>query len=105
MHLDVVLLYYRSTLWIPVNTPTLMAASKRKKLSVYLTLAMIFTMLMGPGPGLRLVNPDVNGPPEQFAFAGIPVIYLWGIFWFIVQVLIIITAYLTVWNEKSEVAE
>lgn len=78
-----------------------MTPTKRKKLSIYLTIAMVITMLMGPGPGLRLVNPDVNGPAEQFTVVGMPIIYLWGILWFIVQVVIIVTAYVTVWKEDG----
>ena len=80
-----------------------MQNSKKKKLSIYLSGAMVFAMLMGPGPGLRLVNPDVNDPSASFSVAGIPVIYLWGLFWFIVQVIIVGIAYFTVWDEQEEV--
>lgn len=70
---------------------------KKRRLSLWLSVAMVFTMIMGPGPGLRLVNPGINDPIESYLFMGVPVIYAWGIFWFIVQLSIVTTAYYTVW--------
>ena len=63
---------------------------------------MVFAMLMGPGPGLRLVNPDIDNPSAEFTVAGLPIIYVWGLFWFLVQVIIVVVAYFTVWNEQDE---
>ena len=80
-----------------------MEDARKKRLAIFLSVAMVFTMLMGPGPGLRLINPDVNGVAESFSVAGIPVIYLWGLLWFFVQVVIVVVAYFTVWNEQDEV--
>lgn len=80
-----------------------MDKAKKRHLSIWLTVAMIFTMIMGPGPGLRLVNPGINDPIASYLFMGVPVIYAWGIFWFIVQLSIVITAYYTVWA-SDEVA-
>lgn len=80
-----------------------MEDSKKKRLAVYLSVAMVFTMLMGPGPGLRLINPDIDSASPSFTVVGIPIIYVWGLFWFVIQVAITIVAYYTVWNEQDEV--
>jgi hypothetical protein len=71
------------------------------RLGLWLTVTMVFAMLMGPGPGLYLVNPDVNDPDAVYLIAGIPIVYAWGIFWFFVQVAIIVTAFRTVWREEE----
>ena len=81
-----------------------MDAQKKKRLSIGLTLAMVFAMIMGPGPGLRLVNPDITAPAAPYIVFGIPVIYAWGIFWFVVQLVIVVTAYRTVWVDEDESA-
>ena len=82
-----------------------MEAPKKKRLALVLSIAMVFVMLMGPGPGLRLVNPDIENTSASFTVAGIPVIYVWGLFWFVIQVTIILTAYYTVWNEEEQAVE
>ncbi len=74
------------------------ASPAKRKLGAWLTVAMIVAMLMGPGPGLRLVNPDVADPGASYLFFGIPIIYAWGLFWFVVQVAIVVIAYYTVWK-------
>ncbi|MBX2820739.1 MAG: hypothetical protein KTR29_13690 [Rhodothermaceae bacterium] len=80
-----------------------MEESKKKKLAMYLSIAMVFAMLMGPGPGLRLVNPDIESASPNLTVGGLPIIYLWGLFWFAVQVIIVVVAYYTVWNEQDKV--
>ncbi len=80
-----------------------MTRSKERtsRLGLWLTLAMVFAMLMGPGPGLHLVNPDVTDPDAVYLISGIPIVYAWGIFWFAVQVAIVVIAYRTVWHDDE----
>lgn len=78
-----------------------MDVQKRKRLSIGLSLAMVFAMLMGPGPGLRLVNPDITDPSAEYIVFGIPIIYAWGIFWFLVQLVIVVIAYRTIWLDDE----
>ncbi len=59
-------------------------------------------MFMGPGPGLRLVNPEPNAPREALLFLGLPVIYAWGLFWYGVQAVVVITASITLWRSDEE---
>ena len=74
---------------------------QKKQLGMWLAIAMVVAMLMGPGPGLRLVNPDISDPNASFLVFGIPIIYAWGILWFVVQLTIVIIAYRTVWVEDE----
>lgn len=70
------------------------AARRRSGLGWVLAIAFALTMVMGTGPGVLLVN-----RPETFL--GIPLVYAWGIFWYLVQVAIAVVAYFTVWKEAE----
>lgn len=61
--------------------------------------AFVLAMLMGPGPGLRLINPDPSDPNAVFTFMGIPTVYAWGLFWYLVQLVAIIVAYKKLWRD------
>ena len=65
------------------------SSSPRRTLAVVLSLLFVTAMIMGPGPGLYLVNPDRADPEAIFTAAGVPVLYLWALFWFIVQATVI----------------
>ena len=64
-------------------------------------ITFVLAMFMGPGPGLRLVNPDASDPGAMFTFAGIPIVYAWGLFWYFVQLIAIIVAYRKLWIEEE----
>ena len=52
-------------------------------------------MILGTGPGVVLVNrPETVG--------GIPLVYAWGILWYVVLVVIAIVAYRWLWNSESD---
>jgi len=59
-------------------------------------------MVMGPGPGLRLVNPEPAAVREGLLFLGLPVVYAWGLFWYGVQAAVVVTAYFTIWKPSEE---
>lgn len=80
-------------------------STRKTKLSVFLACAMVFAMLMGPGPGLRLVNPDISSPDAVFTIGNVPVIYLWGLFWFAVQLVIVFVAYTRLWSDDLDEEE
>ena len=62
----------------------------RARLGWILTAAFAFAMFMAVGPGVLLVNrPDT--------FIGLPLLYAWGIFWYLVIVVIALAAYRFVW--------
>ena len=81
------------------------APPTKRNLGVVLTVAMIVAMLMGPGPGLRLVNPDITEPGADYLVFGLPIIYAWGLLWFVVQVAIVLIAYFTVWKTDDTADE
>ncbi|MDZ4702029.1 MAG: hypothetical protein SH809_20125 [Rhodothermales bacterium] len=72
-----------------------------RRLGLVLTVAMVIAMLMGPGPGLRLVNPDISDPDAVYVVAGMPIVYVWGVCWFAVQVAIVLVAYLKIWRVED----
>lgn len=70
----------------------------RSRLAVLLSGIFLFALLMGPGPGVYLVNPDSGD--AGVTFLGAPVLYTWAVFWFMVQAAVIVVAYFTVWKEE-----
>ena len=78
-----------------------MEKAKRKhrgKLALILSGIFLFALIMGPGPGIYLVNPDSGD--AGVTFLGAPVLYAWAVFWFMVQAAVIVVAYFTVWKEE-----
>ncbi|MEE3229830.1 MAG: DUF3311 domain-containing protein [Planctomycetota bacterium] len=72
-----------------------------KRLSSILALVFVFAMIMGPGPGVYLVNPgsDHDGPAPTLL--GLPIVYAWAVLWFGVQAAVLVTAYLTIWSRDE----
>ena len=66
-------------------------SNQRRGLSAILAVAFAVAMLMGVGPGVLLVN-----RPETFL--GIPLLYAWGLFWYAVHIVIVVTAYCCLWQ-------
>ena len=65
----------------------------RARLGLVLTAAFTFAMFMAVGPGVLLVNrPDT--------FVGVPLLYAWGVFWYLVIVVIALAAYRFVWSDN-----
>jgi len=54
---------------------------------------------MGPGPGLYLIN---NYAASGGMILGIPALYAWAVFWFAVEAVIVVTAYLKIWTNEPE---
>ena len=73
-----------------------------KRLSSILALVFVFAMIMGPGPGVYLVDPGPDHVGPAPTFLGLPVIYSWAILWFGVQSAVLVTAYLKVWSRNED---
>ncbi len=73
-----------------------------RKLAKILAVIFVVALVMGPGPGIRLIDPgpDHSGPTPTFL--GLPAIYAWGLFWFLVEAAVVITAYRTIWRSEAE---
>lgn len=71
---------------------------KEQKKRLFRRLLWLFCLafLLSNGPGLYLVN-------YPLLIGGIPILYLWGLFGAIVQIWIIIYAYLKLWRHEKEV--
>ena len=69
--------------------------SRRHRTGVLLALVFVAALIMGPGPGILLVN-----TPEPIL--GLPAIYVWGLVWYVVEVAVVVAAYLWVWRDDDE---
>ncbi len=78
---------------------------KRNRLGRILAAAFLVALFFGPGPGLRLINPDPADPTATFTFLGLPKVYAWGLFWYGVELTIILIAYFKVWRSDDEEPE
>ena len=67
-------------------------------------LAALFALalLMGPGPGIYLVNPDPSDSDAARFILGVPIVYAWAAFWFGVQALVILLAYRLLWRDPEK---
>ena len=65
-----------------------------------LTGLFVIATLMGPGPGLYLLGSKAGEGPA-LSFGGIPALYAWVSFWFLVQAAIILVASRKVWALKD----
>ncbi len=72
-----------------------MNAAAEKRL---LCLLFVLAMIMGSGPGLYLINPDIDAPNASFTTFGLPTIYVWGLWWYAVQLGVILRAYFCHWH-------
>ncbi|MDP6358281.1 MAG: hypothetical protein QF473_24395 [Planctomycetota bacterium] len=73
----------------------------KDKLSLFLTITFLVAMFMGPGPGLLLVNPDISQPEPELTIGGFPKLYAWGLFWYVIQIAVVVTAYCKVWKDDE----
>ena len=73
-----------------------------KRLSIVLALVFILAMVMGPGPGVYLINPGPEHEGPAPTLIGLPIVYAWAVLWFGVQAVVLVTAYFTVWADQEE---
>ena len=69
-------------------------------LSKILAAIFIFAVIMGPGPGLYLVNPSPEDATTA-TFLGMPVLFAWAVFWFFVQAGVVLVAYCKLWTKQD----
>jgi len=70
---------------------------KNQKISWILATIFLLALIMGPGPGLYIVNDFAAKGGSLF---GIPILYVWAIFWFGVEAVVILFAYFVIWNDE-----
>ena len=59
---------------------------------------VVLSMLMGTGPGVLLVN-------RPTTIGGLPLVYVWGIGWYLVLVAVALIAYFVLWKNDAAEAE
>lgn len=70
----------------------------RSRLSPLLTAIFFLAVFMGPGPGIYLVNPSSGPGTDQTTVFGMPILYVWAVFWFFVMAVTVIVAARCVWK-------
>ena len=76
----------------------------KTRLSKILASIFLFALIMGPGPGLYLVNPSSDNPSTT-TFLGMPVLFAWASFWFFVQAGVVLVAYRKLWTNGNDLDE
>ena len=76
----------------------------KTRLSKILAAIFVFAAIMGPGPGLYLVNPS-PGDSSPATFLGMPILFAWAVFWFFVQAGVVLVAYCKLWTNQDEHTE
>ena len=66
-----------------------------------LLLVFAVAMIMGPGPGLYLINPDPGDPDALRVVLGMPIVYVWAVGWFFVQLTVVLIAYFKLWSRDE----
>jgi hypothetical protein len=76
--------------------------AQRLRLGKLLAVAFVAVLFLGAGPGLLLINPDINDPQVSTTFAGLPKVYAWALFCYALEVVIVVIAYSKVWRDDDE---
>ena len=72
-----------------------------RRLTIVLLVTFTVALLLGPGPGHLLINPDPADPEARRFVFGLPILYAWALLWFAVQAACIVVAYFTLWREPA----
>lgn len=75
-----------------------MSPENRRRLTWFLSILFAMSLVMGAGPGVLLVN-----RPERLL--GLPIVYVWGLFWYAVQAAVIVLAYRFLWRDADTNAD
>ena len=74
---------------------------RNSKLGRILTCVFLIALVMGPGPGIYLVNPHPADPASAVSVLGVPILYLWSVFWLFVEIAVVTIAYFKIWNRRE----
>lgn len=76
--------------------------ASRRRLGRALFATFVLALVMGPGPGVLLVNPDPLDPEARRFFLGMPIVYAWAAFWLAVQAGCVVAAWRWIWRADEE---
>ncbi|MCB1063634.1 MAG: DUF3311 domain-containing protein [Verrucomicrobiae bacterium] len=71
----------------------------QRSLSRLLFAIFLVALIMGPGPGIYLINPDPENAEARRFVLGVPIVYAWAVFWLGVQAACVAVAYRRLWRE------
>ncbi len=74
----------------------------QKRLKIWLTAVILLALIMGPGPGVYLVNPDASQQEPAVSWFGVPILYWWAVFWAGVLASAVAVAYCKLWKQDAE---
>ena len=76
-----------------------MTDQRRRTFGWILAAVFFFALFMGAGPGILLVN-----EPKSIPICGLPLpyIYAWGLFWYFVEAVCIVLAFIFVWRQEED---
>lgn len=80
-----------------MDNPDPSTASPTRKRAWTLSAVFLFALVMGPGPGLYLIN---DYAADGGTLLGAPAMYTWAVFWCAVEAAVIAIAYKTVWKDN-----
>ncbi len=69
------------------------------RLAWTLGAVFLFALLMGPGPGLYLIN---DYAAKGGTLLGVPALYAWAVFWLAVESIVVVIAYFKLWRDEAE---
>ena len=78
------------------SSPNDIESQRKSRLVRILGAAFLLALIMGPGPGLYLINGYAKAGGSIF---GLPALYAWCLFWFAIEVAIVVIAAKTLWKK------
>ncbi|MDA7640584.1 hypothetical protein N8787_03010 [Opitutaceae bacterium] len=82
-----------------MDDPNPHSIKSSRKLAWILSSVFLFALIMGPGPGLYLIN---DYAASGGTVLGVPALYFWAVFWYAVEAAVVVAAYTLIWKGESE---
>jgi hypothetical protein len=70
----------------------------RRRTTITISVIFALALFMGPGPVSALVDGSKEAPNYLF---GVPVLYLWAVFWWLVMAGCVLAAARFLWGDES----
>jgi hypothetical protein len=68
------------------------------RLKIGVGLVFLIALILGPGPGSTLIDGSAEAPHQLF---GVPALYCWLVFWWLVMAGCVVTAARCLWREDD----